>query len=140
MDGHAEMFARNVPQGDVYCAQRAHDRGTAEMAPAIQVLPVVLDAQRILTDQVALECLDGRRRGFEEGPCAGLTHPRDAGVGRHLDEEVAVDKTITDGGDLHGRSVSSSDRGYRLAQPATRTVADSPRSAWQSRSMPTFSV
>ena len=57
--GHAEVLAGDVPEGDIDGAERAHDGGAAEVAPTVEVLPVVLDAQGILTDQVALEGLDG---------------------------------------------------------------------------------
>ena len=57
--GHAEVLAGDIPEGDVDGAERAHDGGAAEVAPAVEVLPVVLDAQGILADQIALEGFDG---------------------------------------------------------------------------------
>ena len=53
------MLAGDIPEGDVDRAQRAHDGRAAEVGPAVEVLPVVLDPQRVLADQVALEGLHG---------------------------------------------------------------------------------
>ena len=66
--GHAEVLAGDVPERDVDGAQRAHDRRAAKVRPAVQVVPVMLDAQRILPDQVALEGLDRGARRPRESP------------------------------------------------------------------------
>ena len=65
-----EMFAGDVPEGDVDRAERAHDGGAAEVAPAVEVLPVVLDAERVLADQVAFEGVDRGRGGLQKSPGA----------------------------------------------------------------------
>ena len=67
---HAKMLAGDIPQRDIDGAQCAHDGSAAKVAPSIQILPVVLDPQRILADEVAGELLDGLLRGFEVAPGA----------------------------------------------------------------------
>ena len=99
---HAEMFARHVPQGDVDCAQSAHDRRATEVALAIQVLPVMFDPQRVLADEVVREFGNHLLGRFQEAPRPSFAEPDDAGVGVHLHEQVAIDRLGFDTGDLHG--------------------------------------
>src|SRR5438105_4235522 len=54
----AKVLASDVPERNIDGAEGAHDRRAAEMHRAIEVLPVVLDPQRILTDEVQRELLD----------------------------------------------------------------------------------
>ena len=68
--GHAQMLARNVPERDVDGTERAHNRRAPEVAPAVEILPVVFNAQRVLPDEVALECLHRAGRGFQKAPRA----------------------------------------------------------------------
>src|SRR5207302_4075976 len=101
VDGHAEVLAGDVPQGDVDSAQRAHDRRAAEVRGSVQVLPVVLDTQRILADQVVREFGNDLLGGLQEPPGAGFAQPDEAGVGVHFNKQVAVDRPGFDAGDLH---------------------------------------
>ena len=95
------MLAGDVPEGDVDGAESAHDGRAAEVAGAVHVLPVVLDEQGVLADEVAAELVDGGGGGLEEAPRAGLAVADYAGVGVDLREQVAVDREGFDGGDLH---------------------------------------
>ena len=101
VDGYFEVLAGNVPEGDVDGAERAHDRGAAEMAPAVHVLPVVLDPHRVLAHQVAAHFFDGGGGGFQEAPGAGLAQAHQAVVGMHLHQQVLVQEQRFDFGDLH---------------------------------------
>jgi len=100
----AEVLARDVPEGDVERGERAHDRRAPEVGPAVEVLPVVLDPQRILAEQVALEGLHRLRGRFQEAPRARLAEPDDPRVGMDLHEQVAVHEKRLDGRDLHPTS------------------------------------
>jgi hypothetical protein len=55
---HAEVLARDVPERDVDRRQGAHDRRATKGVPAVEVLPVMLDPERVLADQVSLVGLD----------------------------------------------------------------------------------
>ena len=61
VDRHPVEFARNVPQRDVDGAQRPHHSGSPEMEAAVHILPVMLDAQRVLADQILPEGIDHLR-------------------------------------------------------------------------------
>ena len=80
------MFAGNVPQGDVHGAESAHHRRAAKVAPTVHILPMVLDSQRVLADQVALERFNCSGRRLQKPPSAGLAQTGDAGVSIHLNE------------------------------------------------------
>ena len=99
--GHAEVLARDVPKGDVDGAECAHDCRAAEVAGPVHVLPVVLDQEGVLADEVAAELVNGGGGGLEEAPCAGLAVADDTGVGVDLGEQVAVDREGFYGGYLH---------------------------------------
>ena len=78
---NAEEFARNVIQGNVNGGQRAHDGSPTEMGETIEVLPVVLNVQRILVQQIVLHgvnCLGG---GFQEAPGAAFSQAGNSGIG-----------------------------------------------------------
>ena len=95
------MLPCNIPQRNVDSRQRAHDGGAAKMGPAIEILPVVLDAKRILADEVTLEGVHRLTGGFKVAPGTGFTQTLDAGVGLHFDEEKTVHRADADVGDLH---------------------------------------
>src|SRR5918912_58473 len=80
VDGGAEVLAGDVPEGDVDGAEGAHDGGAAEVGGAVEVLPVVLDAERVLADQVAAEFAHDGCGRLEEPPGAGLAEPDQPGV------------------------------------------------------------
>jgi hypothetical protein len=88
--GHAEVFAGDVPERNVDRAEGAHDGRPTEMRRAIQVLPVVLDTQWILTDQIHGEFGDDLLGSFEKAPGAGLSKADNAGVGVNLDKQVPI--------------------------------------------------
>ena len=44
MDRGVEVFAHDVPECDIDCAESTHDGGAAEVGEAVHVLPVVFDA------------------------------------------------------------------------------------------------
>src|ERR1051326_2761372 len=128
VDGDGEVLASDVPQGDVDRAQRTHDGCAAEVGGSVQVLPVVLDAQRILTDEVVGELVDDLFGGLEVGPGADLAETDDAVVGVDLDEEVAIDG---DGFDArYAHSGSKGTQGRRCARsgesgPSRREIGPS---------------
>ena len=70
------------------------------MTIAIEVLPVMLDAQRILADQVTFEGLHRAGGRFQIAPGAGFPQTDDAGVRVDLDKEIAVDEEGFNVGDL----------------------------------------
>ncbi len=98
---HAEVLPGDVPERDVDRAKRAHDRRAPEVGPAVHVVPVVLDPQRILPDQVALEGLDRRSGRLQEAPGPRLAQPDDPRVGVDLHEEIPIHVDVLDLGDLH---------------------------------------
>ena len=61
VDRHPVEFARDVPQRNVDGAQRPHHSGSPEMEAAVHILPVVLDAQRVLADHILPEGVDHLR-------------------------------------------------------------------------------
>jgi hypothetical protein len=73
----------------------------AKVRPAIEVLPVVLDAQRVLAEQVGGPLFDDGGRGLEIAPRARLAQAGEAGVGLDLDKEIAVDENGLYVGDFH---------------------------------------
>ena len=103
VDRRLEMLAGDVPQGDVDGADGCHDRRAAEGAPAVEILPVMLDPQRVLAHQVAGELLDGGLRGFQKAPGAGLAQAREPGVRLDLDQQVLVEPDGLDAADAHRR-------------------------------------
>ena len=101
VDGHLEVLAGDVPERDVDGAERTHHRRAAEVAPAVHVLPVVLDPQRVLAHQVAAHLLDGGGGGFQETPGAGLAQAHQPVVRMHLHQQVLIQEQRFDFGDLH---------------------------------------
>jgi hypothetical protein len=105
MDRLAERLALDVPQCLVDARDRAHVDGAAAIeAAAIHDVPVVLDQERVLADQVVLELVDSRLDG--QGPALddGLAPADDALVGLDLQEQPARRHDIGgELGDLHGR-------------------------------------
>src|SRR5438067_8210971 len=81
------MLAGDVPQRLVDAGERRHQDGAApKERRAVDVLPVVLDPERILADQVVADLLHGRHAGASltlEGRFPPTDEPV---VGRDLDE------------------------------------------------------
>jgi hypothetical protein len=67
----------------------------------IQVLPVVLDAERVLADEVVGKLGEDLFGGFEEAPGADLAEADETVVGMDLDEEVPIDGHGLDASDAH---------------------------------------
>ena len=101
VDGNLEVLAGDVPERDVNGAERAHHRRAAEVAPAVHVLPVVFDPQRVLAHQVAAHLLDGGGGRFQETPGAGFTQAHQPVVRMHLHQQVLIQEHRFDFGDLH---------------------------------------
>ena len=76
------------------------DRAPERRHP-VHVLPVVLDPQRVLTDQVALERLNHLIDGARVPPARCLTGADQAGIGGDPHELSAADDQRLDFGDLH---------------------------------------
>ena len=104
--GHAEVLAHDIPHGDIECADRAYDRRAAEMAEAVHVLPVVLDSQWVLPNEVAAELLDGCFGGLQISPRPRFANPDDTFVGVDLGEQIAIDGDGFDLRDFHCSSYS----------------------------------
>jgi hypothetical protein len=90
VDGDAERLPLDVPQGLVDAAQgRRQDGAAAVERVAVDRLPVVDDAARVLPDQRRRDLLDrgpdGQRAAFDDG----LAEADDPRVGVHLEEEPA---------------------------------------------------
>ena len=84
MDWGVEMLAHDVPQRNVDRAQSAHYSRAAEVRKAVHVLPVMLDTERILTDEISSVLLDRGLRSFEVSPSSRFAETRDAGIGVDL--------------------------------------------------------
>jgi hypothetical protein len=95
VDRRAQDLALDVPQRLVDAGDRAHqDRAAAVEAGAVHGLPQVVDAGRVLPDQVGLEFLD---RGFDGARAAfddGLAPADDAFVGVDFQEHPARRNTV----------------------------------------------
>ena len=89
---------------------RVADRAAGEPRPVVHQPPEVLDPERILADQPALEVLDHRDRRRVRADAVGLADPVDVLVGDHLDEDVVAVAEIhavrVNVDDLHGTSSS----------------------------------
>src|SRR5579859_3712424 len=117
---HAKMLAGDVPQRNVDGAERAHDRRAPKMSGAVHVLPVVLDAQRVLAHQVMSEFGDDLLGGLQKTPCACLSEPNDASVSVHLDKQISIDRQGFDARDLHdGLGYSGADSHNWVTKPCT---------------------
>jgi hypothetical protein len=103
VDGCVEVLAGDVPQRLVHAGERGHeDRAAPEEGRAVDVLPVVLDAERVLADQVVADLGD---RGHPRAGLAlerGLAPPHQPVVGRDLDEpRPGAGVELLDFRDLH---------------------------------------
>ena len=89
--GHIEMLARNVPESNVDGTDRTHDRRAPEVRTSIQILPMVFDQKRILTDEIITVALHHGSRSLQVAPRAGFPETRDSGIRVDLQEQVSVD-------------------------------------------------
>ena len=101
MDGRIEVLSGNVPERDVDSAESAHDHGTTKMGPAVEILPVVFDLERVLPDEIFGKARHRGRRALLERPGTRLAQAYDAGVGLDLHEQVAIDEDRSDALDTH---------------------------------------
>ena len=101
--GHTEVLAGYVPQRLVDAGQRRHQHvAAAKKRRAIDVLPVVLDAQRILADEILRQLLDSRC-GTPRLPLQRRLPPADdPTVGGHLHQpHPRPGKKLIDPRNLH---------------------------------------
>src|SRR5262245_27769141 len=104
MNGRLEMLAGNVPERNVDGADRGHDGRAAEMRPAIHILPVVLDAQRVAPKEIVLETGYRARGRFMKSPGTALPQPDEPVIRTDFDEEILVDKNAFDAFNAHVQS------------------------------------
>ena len=106
VDGHAIVLARDVPERLVDARERRHQHvAAAEKGGAVDVLPVVLDAQRVLADQVLGELLHGSPGALGLALQRGLAPADDAVVGGDLDQAHAkAREELLDSRYFHGGS------------------------------------
>ena len=78
---HTIILSGNVIQRDIDGTQRTHDSRSAEMEAAVHILPVMLNPQRILTDQILAEGFDHLSGGFQKAPVAGFADTGDSLIG-----------------------------------------------------------
>jgi hypothetical protein len=103
VDRHAERLALDVPERLVDAGDRTHqDRAASVEIAAVHRLPEVVDARRVLPDQLAGEllhgCLDGARAAFDDR----LAPAADAFVGLDLQEHPPRSDAVgREAGDLH---------------------------------------
>ena len=112
--GRPVVLALDVPEGDVDRADRARERGAPERRGAVVGLPVVLDAERVLPDQVGLEPLYDALHRFRVAPARRLAQPRQPGVGADAHQVLGAYANRLDLFDLHGCSTL---RWVRGSQP-----------------------
>ena len=84
-DRNPEVLALDVPQGDVDGADGPGQGASPEGRHAVEILPVMLDAERVLPDQVVFEPLHDLVHGFGITPAGRLSHPGKAAVGPDAD-------------------------------------------------------
>src|SRR5688500_12576548 len=99
-DGDLEVLGLEVPEGDVYGADRAGEDGAAEGGDAVEVLPMVLGAEGVLADEVAAEGLDYLVHRVGVTPAGGLAVADEAVLGGDADELRAAHEERLDFGDL----------------------------------------
>ena len=114
VDGLAAVLAGDVPERDVDRAERAADGRAHEMGVPVEVLPVVLDPEGVLADQVAGPDVDDPLGRLRVAPDARLADADDPAVGRDPHEVPAAGQNALDGLDLH-RGASS----YRPVSPVS---------------------
>ena len=83
------MFAFDVPQRDVHCTDGTAQRSPTKRTHAVEVLPVMLNPQGILPDEVFLKRVDDAINGFWIAPASGLSHTTDTGI-RMNSDHIAV--------------------------------------------------
>ena len=104
IDGLARFLPDDVPAGHLERAQHPHEREVRvlRVARGIHAPPEALDVVRVLTEEVALEHVDGhaRHQVRVKRHAVGFAHPVNVAVGGELHEhEVAAAVTrrrITD--------------------------------------------
>lgn len=99
VDGHAERLALDVPEGDVDGGDGGVDGLALEVAEPVHHVPVVLDIEGPLADQILGEALDGSAGGGDVSPVASLAVADDALVGLDAGEHELADVEGLDGFD-----------------------------------------
>jgi hypothetical protein len=105
VDRHAEVLAGDVPERLVEARERAHQhRAAAEEGRAVDMLPVVLDAQRVFADQIVGEFLDGGDGALGLAFQGGLAPADQAGVSGDFHQPGAqAREELLDANDVHAR-------------------------------------
>ena len=106
----AEMLPGDVPQGDVDRTEGTADRRPPEVSVPVQVLPVVLDLERVLPEQVRRPGVDDALGGGLVAPAAPFPEPGDPVVGVDLQIHPSIpDQVRVDPFDPHRSTPSSLD-------------------------------
>lgn len=95
-DRDLEVFAFDVVQGDVHCADGTAERGAAKGGHAVEVLPVVFYAHGVLSDEVFFEDFGDGLDGFGIAPAGGSANAGDAGVGGEADDIAVAEQEVFD--------------------------------------------
>ena len=98
---HLEVLALDVPEGDIHGRDGSHDGRTPEGSHAVEVLPVVFDAEGILADEVFFEDIDDALHGGGIAPAGGLTDAGQARVRGDADDVAVADEEGFDLFDFH---------------------------------------
>ena len=85
---HAQGLALDIPEGDVDGGQSAHEDGAAKVHAAVEIIPVVLNAEGILADEIALHLFQHAHAAVQIAPGADFAGAVDAGIGVDLDKEI----------------------------------------------------
>ena len=88
VDGAAEGLSHDVPQRDFDAAYGGYHRpGLADLVQGvIHAVVEVLDVKGVLSDHQAAELLDGPGDDPTSGPVGRVSHPHQAFVGEHLQQ------------------------------------------------------
>lgn len=99
VDGHAKRLALDVPESDVDGRDGGVDGLALEVAEPVHHVPVVLDVEGPLADQILGEAFDGSAGGGDVAPVACLAITDDALVGLDAGEHELPDVEGLDGFD-----------------------------------------
>ena len=101
-DRDLKVFAFDVVQGDVHCADCAAKCGATKGGHAVEVLPVVFYAHGVLSDEVFFEDSGDGLDGFGIAPAGRGSDAGDAGVGCEADDVAVAEQEVFDLVDFHG--------------------------------------
>src|SRR5262249_25349133 len=84
------VLTGQIPQGDIDSTELSHHDRATEVRPPIHILPVMLDTERILANEIFRKFIDCRRRGFGKSPGAGLTQPFQTIVSSNFNKQKPI--------------------------------------------------